>query len=94
MLDGRPGVTVTTARRKGAEWFVGSITNNDARALALRLDFLEPGKRYLATIYHDDPAVATRTKVGMRTQQVSSTSVLRSELQASGGQAMWIRPLP
>jgi alpha-glucosidase len=92
VLDGHPGVSVTTARRKGAEWFVGSITNNDARNLKLRLDFLEPGKRYLATIYHDDPAVQTRTKVGMRTQEVTSASVLPIALQASGGQAMWIRP--
>jgi alpha-glucosidase len=92
IVDGRPGVTVTTARRKGSEWFVGTITNNEARTLDVRLDFLEPGKRYLATIYHDDPAVPTRTKVGMRTQEVSAASVLRTELRPSGGQAVWIRP--
>ena len=94
IVDGQPGETVTTARRKGDEWFVGTITNNDARTLKLKLDFLEPGKRYLATIYHDDPNVATRTKVGIRTQEVTATSVLHTELRASGGQAMWIRPAP
>jgi alpha-glucosidase len=93
IVDGRPGVTVTTARRKGSEWFVGTITNNEARSLDLRLDFLEPGKRYLATIYRDDPAAATRTKVGMRTQEVTSATVLRTDLLASGGQALWIRPI-
>lgn len=94
VLDGQPGVAITMARRKGSEWFVGSITNNDARKLELRLDFLEPGKRYLATIYYDDPAAPTRTKVGMRTQEVNAATVLRTELRASGGQAMWIRPAP
>ena len=44
VLGGEIGKYVTIARRKGKEWFVGSITNNDARELKISLNFLEPGK--------------------------------------------------
>jgi alpha-glucosidase len=93
VLDGAPGRDVTIARRKGDEWFVGSITNNDARRIALRFDFLPKGKRYEATIYADDPAAPTRTKVGIRTRTVDAATVLQLDLPASGGQALWLRPL-
>jgi hypothetical protein len=93
VLDGAPGRDVTVARRKGDEWFVGSITNNDARRIPLRFDFLPKGKRYEATIYADDPAAATATRVGIRTRTVDASTVLQLDLPASGGQAMWLRPL-
>jgi alpha-glucosidase len=93
VLDGAPGRDVTIARRKGDGWFVGSITNNDARRIQLRFDFLPKGKRYEATIYADDPAAPTRTKVGIRTRTVDSSTVLQLDLAASGGQALWLRPL-
>ncbi|MFS2024554.1 glycoside hydrolase family 97 catalytic domain-containing protein [Massilia sp. CT11-137] len=93
VLDGAPGRDVTIARRKGDEWFVGSITNNDARRIPLRFDFLPKGKRYEATIYADDPAAPTRTKVGIRTRTVDAATVLQLDLPASGGQALWLRPL-
>jgi alpha-glucosidase len=73
---------------------VGAITNNDARQVALRFDFLPAGRRYQATIYADDSRAATRTRVGIRTQTVDARSVLTLDLPASGGQAMWLRPLP
>ena len=41
------------ARRKGEEWFIGSITNNDARTLPVDLSFLPAGKDYVAEIYTD-----------------------------------------
>ena len=93
VLQGAPGQFVSTARRKGDEWFVGTITNNDARTIKVKLDFLTPGKRYLATIYADDPQAATKTKVGVRTVQVTAASIIDARLAASGGQAIWLRPL-
>lgn len=92
VLDGKPGESVTVARRKGDEWFVGAITNNDARKLKLPLSFLPKGKRFVATIYADDPAAKTRTKVGIRTLDVDGGQVLDVDLRASGGQAIWLRP--
>lgn len=92
ILQGTPGQFITTARRKGAEWFVGTITNNDARNLKIPLDFLEKGKKYQATIYADDPRAPTKTKVGLRKIEVNSKTVIEASLLASGGQAIWLRP--
>jgi alpha-glucosidase len=94
VLDGRPGQSATVARRKGDEWFVGSITNTEARTVSLRLDFLPKGKRYQATIYADDPKAATRTHVGIRTRTVDAGTMLKLDLPASGGQAIWLHPAP
>jgi alpha-glucosidase len=92
VMNGEIGRFITVARRKGNEWFVGCITNNEARDLGLPLSFLTPGKKYKATVYYDDPASAIRTKVSMDQMYVDSTTVLQTHLQPSGGEAIWIRP--
>jgi alpha-glucosidase len=95
VVDGAPGQSVTIARRKGDEWFVGSITNNDARRIQLPLSFLPKlpnGRRFIATVYADDAAVPTRTRVGVRTLKVGADDVLTLNLPASGGQAIWLSP--
>jgi alpha-glucosidase len=94
VLQGAPGHFVTTARRKGDEWFVGTITNNDARKLNVRLDFLAKGKRYEATLFEDDGSgigVNSRVKVSRRI--VTSASVIDANLPGSGGQSIWLRPV-
>jgi len=90
VIDGKPGEFITVARRSGNDWFVGTITNTDARKLSISLDFLEPGKTYTANIYEDNSKVKTRTKVGIRRIQVTNNTVLDATLQPSGGQAIWI----
>ena len=92
VLEGRPGQSVTIARRGGDEWFVGSITNNDAREIRLPLSFLAKNKRFVATVYADDPSVPTRTQVGVRTLAAGADDVWTLKLPASGGQAIWLRP--
>ncbi len=93
VLMGEPGKFVSIARRSGDEWFMGTITNNDKRELKIPLDFLEQGTKYQATVYFDDPSIKTRTKVGIKTITVDSSTVLDVKLMPSGGEAMWIRPL-
>jgi alpha-glucosidase len=92
VVQGRPGEYITTARRKGTEWFVGSITNNAARTLKVALRFLTPGRKYLATVYEDDPAGNIKTKVRSKEISVDASTVLEAGLLPCGGQAMWIRP--
>lgn len=93
VVQGEIGQYVTIARRSANDWFVGTITNNDARELKIPLAFLSKGKKYEASIYSDDPALKTRTKVGIKRVKVDSTTVLDTKLIGSGGQAMWIREL-
>jgi len=93
VLDGEIAQYVTIARRKGEEWFVGTITNNEARELKISFSFLPQGKKFEASIYADDPLVNTRTKVAIKRITVDASTVLDTRLLASGGQAIWIRPL-
>ncbi|MBV9657606.1 MAG: glycoside hydrolase family 97 catalytic domain-containing protein, partial [Verrucomicrobia bacterium] len=90
VINGEIGKFATIARRSGAEWFVGTINGSEPRTLKVPLAFLDPGRRYTAHIYADDESVATRTKVGVKTQAVDAGAVLDVPLQASGGQAVWI----
>lgn len=93
VLQGEVGQFITVARRKGAEWFVGSITNNEARILPVSLDFLPEGKNYIAEIYTDgDKSVKTRTKVKVSTYRVNSKTQLNFNLKASGGAALRLVP--
>lgn len=93
ILDGEIGQFITVARRSGQQWFVGSVTNNDARELKINFSFLPAGKKHKATIYYDDPASPVRTKVSEKQMTVDAKTVLNVKLPASGGQAIWITPL-
>ncbi len=54
-LEAEPGDYLTIARRaKGTDnWFVGGITDENARKVELKLDFLDADKKYVATLYAD-----------------------------------------
>jgi hypothetical protein len=54
-LEAEPGKYITVARKaKGkSDWFVGSVGGNDTRTSAIKFDFLDSGKLYIATIYAD-----------------------------------------
>jgi alpha-glucosidase len=91
VLAGEPGQFITTARRKGEEWFVGTITNTEARTIKLSFDFLPKGKKYIASVYADDSTLATKTKVKVERIKVNSTTTFNVKLLPSGGQAIWIR---
>lgn len=45
---------ITFARRKKTDWYVGSVSNHDAREITVSFDFLPYGN-YEAEIYSDDP---------------------------------------
>ena len=89
VLDGGVGEFITVARRSGTEWYVGSMTNWQARELGIPLRFLGSGS-YRAEVYADvegDP-------VGVRRQQlrVRSTDVVTARLAPGGGHVMRIYP--
>jgi alpha-glucosidase len=92
ILQGAPGEYITTARRKGEEWFVGTITNNSARTVKIDCSFLPGGKSFTARLYADDASAGTRTGVKVEERRITAGTVLEIPLRASGGHAMWIRP--
>jgi len=90
VILGEVGNYITMARKRGQEWYVGSMTNWEARALNVPLRFLGAG-RYIAEIYSDVPEGAT-TDVLVRRLPVTSGDVLTANLASGGGQAIRIYP--
>jgi len=56
-IEAEPGDYLTVARRaKGKdEWFIGAMTDENARSAAVPFNFLKKGHKYIATIYADGP---------------------------------------
>ena len=81
-------------------WYVGGITDENAREFKIKLDFLKPGVKYEAIIYSDakdasgipgdsyNPQAYTITK-----KTVTSKSVLKMKMAPCGGFAVSIREI-
>lgn len=54
-LAAEPGEYIIAARKEkgGERWFVGGVTNGDARTMPVAFDFLDAGRKYVATVYAD-----------------------------------------
>jgi alpha-glucosidase len=99
VLDGRIGDYVVVARRVrgGATWFVGAITDEQARTFDVPLSFLTPGRNYVAEIYADGPNanwLDNPLPVTISRRPVTRATRLRVMLAPGGGQAIRIRPAP
>jgi len=97
VIDGRIGDYVVVARRqRGAPtWFLGAITDEQARSFDVPLNFLTPGRRYIADIYADGPGanwLDNPTPVTITHRTVTSATRLHLALAPGGGQAIRIRP--
>ncbi|GAA4368588.1 glycoside hydrolase family 97 protein [Hymenobacter saemangeumensis] len=98
ILAAEPGEYVSIARQaKGTdEWYLGAITDEQARSQTLKLDFLKPGQRYTATIYADAPGAHWEKNpmaYQIRQVKVDSKSVLKLQLAPGGGAAVSIKPV-
>jgi alpha-glucosidase len=87
-IGGYPGKSVTLARRHGNDWFVGSISSEQATTLAVPLGFRAPGRRYQATIVSDSGGVLVAEQ-----RTVTRTGELILRLAANGGVAMRLAAL-
>ncbi len=99
VLNGEVGDYATIARkeRSGDDWYVGAVTDENARTLRISLDFLDAQRRYRATIYRDGPGAgfdgdARALKVESR--PVSRHDTLELALARGGGFAMRIAAQP
>lgn len=92
VLEGRIGQYAVIARRRGLEWFIGCMNADTPRTFRVGLGFLEPGKKYLAQRYIDDPSMSTRTHVRIERVSVDAQSVLTINLNQQGGEAIRLVP--
>jgi alpha-glucosidase len=93
VLNGVPAKYITVARRRGNEWFVGSMTDWDARSLDVPLTFLGSGD-YAAEIYSDGPNAAAQPKDSVvEKRRVNAQTVLKMTLAPGGGCALRLVPV-
>lgn len=94
VLDGAPGKNITMARRKGEDWFVAAMTNNNGSKENISLSFLDKNKTYLASIYTDGgDKVKTRTGVACTYLLVDASMTMKFDLKPSGGAAIRLVPI-
>ena len=91
--DAKIGEYVTIARKdkESENWFVGSITNGDARQLSLPLSFLAKDKKYKAKIFKDGKGADYKSNpypVDIVEQEVDLNTVLTLNLAPGGGTAI------
>lgn len=97
ILDAEPGDFIVTARKdKNSEnWFIGAITDEQARSFELKLDFLSADK-YEVTIYKDakesdwekNPMAYEIEKI-----YLSKNDILKLKLAPGGGAAVILKPV-
>lgn len=92
-LQGEVGEYIILARRKGADWYIGAMTNENPRDVKIPLDFLPGEWEYTAQIYRDGlDANVRREHVVVRKRQVKSSTTLAASLAGGGGLAVRLTP--
>ncbi|MCM1318954.1 MAG: glycoside hydrolase family 97 protein [Muribaculaceae bacterium] len=97
-LEAEPGEYITVARKdkNSNDWYIGGVTDEKSRTANIDLSFLEPGKKYLATIWEDAPGADYLTNpqaYRIREVKVTNKTHLRQKVAPGGGFAIRIKPL-
>lgn len=98
ILAAEPGDYIHTARKaKGTDnWFVGGITDENARDYTINFSFLDPHKKYQATIYEDGKNadyITNPQSYHIYKKIVSNKTKLAMHLARSGGYAISLKPI-
>lgn len=96
-LEAEPAEYVTIARKdkNSDDWFIGSTSGRNSRISEISLDFLDPNRKYIATIYADGKDADFRSNpqcYRIYDKNVTSKSKLKIPVAASGGYAIRIVP--
>lgn len=95
ILHSKIGEYITTSRRHGNEWFIGSVINQHGGTLDINLDFLEADQVYDVTFYEDTKETHCKTNpeaYQVRKANVKKGEIIKAELAPGGGHCMWIKP--
>jgi len=90
VLSGEPGQYILVARRKGADWFLGAITDWTPRILAVPLNFLAPGD-YQVETWSDVTGDDNPNHLAHQQQQLNQADTLTLNLNSGGGEVVHIQ---
>lgn len=98
VLDGEPGDFVTIARqeRGGNRWFIGAITDENARTQSIDLSFLTEGTTYRMVTYGDAEDAhwdTNPTAMEITENQVEAGQTIELQLAPGGGAAIMLEPV-
>lgn len=97
-LEAEPGDYLTVVRKTKSKetWFLGAITDENARKSEIKLDFLSKGKKYKAIIYEDAKDADWKNNpiaYKLSTIEVTSKSKIKLNLASGGGTAISFEPI-
>jgi alpha-glucosidase len=88
---GVPGQWVSVARRKGTDWYIGTITGSTARTVTISLNFLSAAN-YNASVYRDDAGTVNNpNSIIKETKIVTPSDKMVVDLPPGGGQVIRLR---
>ncbi|MEX8548794.1 MAG: glycoside hydrolase family 97 protein [Mucilaginibacter sp.] len=98
ILEAEPGDYITIARKEknSNNWFIGAITDENSRNSTISLNFLDKGKKYVATVYADGATADWKSNpesYQIKKMTVTSATKLNLKLAKGGGAAISIKPL-
>lgn len=87
---------ISTARRHGKEWFIGSVYSQKGGSLDINLDFLDEEQVYDVTYYEDREdthCVTNQEAYQVRRGEVKKGDIIKAVMAPGGGHCIWIRPI-
>lgn len=87
-------IVIARQGKKNGQWFVGGVSDENSRTLDIPFSFLEPGKKYTATIYSDsDDADYAHNPQSYKIEdiEVTSESIIPIKMARGGGFAISIK---
>lgn len=102
-LDGEVGDFIVFARKErkrdnysGNDWYLGAVTDENARTIEVKLDFLDKDKQFEAQIYRDGDKAEWKNNpydLSIEKRIVTASDKLTLKLATSGGSAIRFKAL-
>lgn len=95
VINSRMGEYITTIRRSGESWFVGSVNNETPRSIIIALDFVDPSRTYDVTLFEDTEeshGINNPEDYEILSKILKAGDVVTARMAAGGGHAMILRP--
>lgn len=94
VLDAKVGKYAVMAKRKGNNWYVGGMTDWDARTIEVDFGFLSSGSKYEAVIWKDSPQSDTQpTQYLCESVTITNETKLQLNMAKGGGFVICVKKI-